>query len=73
MDAKTSASAGGEHGGAEPPKTKTSELSKDLDLTAPDRIDDALFNQILWAMLKPNQEMPRPEAKTELHLLQITR
>ena len=56
-----------------PPKTKTSELSKDLDLTAPDRIDDALFNQILWAMLKPNQEMPRPETKTELHLLQITR
>jgi len=54
------------------PKTKTSELSKNFDLTAPDRIDDALFNQVLWAMLKPNQEMPRPETKATLHLLQIT-
>jgi len=54
------------------PTTKTSELSKNFDLTAPDRIDDALFNQILWAMLKPDQEMPRPETKATLHLLQIT-
>ena len=56
-----------------PPKTATSELSKDFDLSAPDRINDALFNQVLWAMLKPDQPMPQPESKATLHLLQITR
>jgi len=56
-----------------PEKTKASELSKHLDLSAPDRIDDALFNQILWAMLKPDQPMPRTESKAEVHLLEIAR
>jgi hypothetical protein len=56
-----------------PEKTKASELSKHLDLSAPDRIDDALFNSILWAMLKPDQPMPRTESKAEVHLMQITR
>ena len=56
-----------------PPKTAASELSKHLDLSAPDKINDALFNQILWAMLKPNQEMPQPETKATVHLLEITR
>jgi len=56
-----------------PEKTKASELSKHLDLSAPDRIDDALFNQILWAMLKPDQAMPRTESKAEVHLMEITR
>jgi YVTN family beta-propeller protein len=56
-----------------PEKTKTSELSKQFDLTAPDRIDDALFNSILWAMLKGDQPMPVAESKATVHLLQITR
>ncbi len=54
-----------------PPRTAASELSKHLDLTAPDRIDDALFNTILWAMLKGDQPMPRAESKASVHLLQI--
>jgi DNA-binding beta-propeller fold protein YncE len=56
-----------------PPKTATSELSKDFDLTGPDRINDALFNKVLWAMLKPDQPMPRPESRAAVHLLEITR
>jgi DNA-binding beta-propeller fold protein YncE len=56
-----------------PPKTAASELSKDFDLSAPDRIDDALFNQVLWAMLKPDQPMPHPDTKATVHLLQITK
>ncbi|HEV8436295.1 MAG TPA: bifunctional YncE family protein/alkaline phosphatase family protein [Thermoanaerobaculia bacterium] len=56
-----------------PEKTKASELSKHLDLSAPDRIDDALFNQILWAMLKPDQAMPKTESKAEVHLMEIAR
>jgi YVTN family beta-propeller protein len=55
-----------------PPKTATSELSKQFDLTAPDRIDDALFNKVLWAMLKGDQPMPVAESKAAVHLLQIT-
>ena len=48
-------------------------MSEGLDLSGPDRIDDALFNRILWAALKGEEPMPRPQARGSLHLLQMSR
>jgi hypothetical protein len=40
------------------PATAAARLSERLDFSAPDRVDDALFNQILWGMLKGAQSPP---------------
>ena len=56
-----------------PPKTAAARMSEGLDLSGPDRIDDALFNRILWAALKGEEPMPRPQARGSLHLLQMSR
>ncbi len=56
-----------------PPETAEGQLSLALDFSAPDRIDDAVFNQLLWSMLKPGEPMPRAHAKTPLQLLQLAR
>jgi hypothetical protein len=35
-----------------PQNTAAARLSESLDLSAPDRVDDQLYNRILWLMLK---------------------
>jgi DNA-binding beta-propeller fold protein YncE len=56
-----------------PPKTAAAAMSEGLDLSAPDRIDDARFNLILWTMLKGDLPMPPARAMAPLQLLQIGR
>ena len=56
-----------------PPKTSAATMSQDLDLSAPDRINDELFNRILWTMLKGDQPVPQAAARSPLQLLQMSR
>jgi DNA-binding beta-propeller fold protein YncE len=56
-----------------PPKTAAARMSEGLDLSGPDRVDDARFNEILWTMLKGDRPMPTAQSKASLHLLQISR
>ena len=56
-----------------PPKTAAARMSEGLDLSGPDRVDDARFNEILWTMLKGDRPMPPAQAMAPLQLLQIGR
>jgi hypothetical protein len=56
-----------------PAKTAAARLSEGLDFSAPDRVDDARFNQILWLIMKGDRPMPAAQSKASLHLLQISR
>ena len=47
-------------------------MSEGLDFSAPDRIDDALFNRILWAMLKPDSAAPPVANMAPVHALQLS-
>ena len=55
------------------PATPAAKMSEELDFSAPDRVNDAIFNQILWSMLKGTQPFPATEAKAPLHLYQTGR
>jgi len=41
-----------------PQNTAAARMSEGLDLSAPDRVDDQVYNHILWLMLKG--DAPRP-------------
>ena len=56
-----------------PEKGLAAELSAGLDLSAPDRINDALFNRILWHMIKGNDAVPIAQTRAPLHALQLSR
>jgi hypothetical protein len=56
-----------------PAQTAAAILSQDIDLSAPDRVNDALFNRILWLMIKGDQQIPPGAAKAPLQVLQISR
>ncbi len=49
-----------------PEKTAAARMSEGLDLSAPDRVDDRLYNRILWMMLKG--DTPPPPARTHASL-----
>ena len=53
-----------------PQKTAAASMSEALDLSAPDRADDQLYNQILWMMLKGDQPLPVAHHRAPLHALQ---
>ena len=53
-----------------PPKTTAAKLSEGLDLSAPDRVDDQLYNYILWVMLKGDEAPPAARTSAPLHALQ---
>jgi DNA-binding beta-propeller fold protein YncE len=49
-----------------------SEESRLFDFSAPDRIDDAAFNRVLWKVIKgDNMPMPTPRHASQLHLLSM--
>ena len=52
------------------PNTAAARLSESLDLSAPDRVDDQLYNSILWLMLKGDVLPPIAQSHTALHALQ---
>jgi DNA-binding beta-propeller fold protein YncE len=56
-----------------PEKTAAATLSEGLDLRAADRVNDALFNKILWMMIKGNELPPVAQTKSPLHALQLSR
>jgi DNA-binding beta-propeller fold protein YncE len=56
-----------------PPKSAAADLSEGLDLGAADRVNDALFNRILWMTVKNGQPEPLPRTAAPLHALQISR
>ena len=55
------------------PATPAARASARLDFSAPDRVDDAMFNQILWSMMKGSEPLPETEAKAPLHAYRVGR
>jgi DNA-binding beta-propeller fold protein YncE len=55
------------------PATPAAKMSEGLDFSAPDRVDDAAFNQILWSIMKGSEASPGTELKSPLHTYQIGR
>ena len=53
-----------------PQKTAAARMSEGLDLSAPDRVDDQLYNRILWLMLKGDFPAPAARSHGALHALQ---
>jgi DNA-binding beta-propeller fold protein YncE len=56
-----------------PKNSAAGEMSKGLDFSKPDRIDDALFNRILWRMIKGDEAFPLVGAKSAMHALVMSR
>jgi hypothetical protein len=56
-----------------PQNTEAARLSVSLDLSAPDRVDDQLYNLILWQMLKGNPPPPVAQSHAGLHALQSSK
>jgi len=56
-----------------PPKTAAAKMSEGIDLSAPDRVNDALFNHILWLVVKGDLPSPVAQNKAPLHTLQLSR
>jgi DNA-binding beta-propeller fold protein YncE len=56
-----------------PSQGAAAQLSEGLDLQGADRSDDALFNRILWLMLRPDSPAPSAIYKAPLHTLQAAR
>jgi len=55
------------------PATTAARASEGLDFSAPDRVDDAIFNQILWSMMKGSQSLPETDTKAPLHAYRVAR
>jgi DNA-binding beta-propeller fold protein YncE len=56
-----------------PQNTAAARLSESLDLSAPDRVDDQLYNRILWLMLKGDVPPPVAQSHSALHALQSSK
>lgn len=56
-----------------PSQGAAAQMSEGLDLREADRSNDALFNQILWYMLKPELPAPPGASKAPLHTLEVAR
>ncbi|HMD17716.1 MAG TPA: bifunctional YncE family protein/alkaline phosphatase family protein [Terriglobales bacterium] len=55
------------------PATTAARASEGLDFSAPDRVDDTIFNQILWSMMKGSQSLPETDTKAPLHAYRVGR
>ena len=56
-----------------PQNTAAARLSESLDLSGPDRVDDQLYNRILWLMLKGDMLPPIAQSHAPLHALQSSK
>jgi DNA-binding beta-propeller fold protein YncE len=54
-----------------PQNTAAAHLSEGLDFSRPDRVDDRLYNRILWLMLKGHESQPAVNNHAALHALQL--
>jgi DNA-binding beta-propeller fold protein YncE len=55
-----------------PQNTAAARMSEGLDLSAPDRVDDQLYNRILWLMLKQDAPQPPTRSWAPLHALEAS-
>jgi DNA-binding beta-propeller fold protein YncE len=56
-----------------PPNTAAARLSEGLDLSAPDRVDDEVYNHVLWTVLKGDAPQPVTRQWAPLHTLEASR
>jgi YVTN family beta-propeller protein len=56
-----------------PAGTTAAKMSEELDFSAPDRVNDATFNQILWKMMKGDVTLRQADTKSALHVYQVGR
>lgn len=56
-----------------PQNTAAARMSEGLDLSGPDRVDDQVYNRILWLMLKGDVPPPVARNRAPLHALQSSR
>jgi hypothetical protein len=56
-----------------PEKTAAARMSEGLDLSAPDRVDDQVYNRILWMMLKGDAPRPVAHNRAPLHAMEASR
>jgi len=56
-----------------PEKSAAARMSEGLDLSAPDRADDAVYNRILWMMLKGDAPPPAAHTHVPLHAMEASR
>ncbi|MGC2792571.1 MAG: bifunctional YncE family protein/alkaline phosphatase family protein, partial [Candidatus Sulfotelmatobacter sp.] len=56
-----------------PQNTAAARMSEGIDLSAPDRVDDQLYNRILWLMLKGDAPPPVAQTHAALHALQSSK
>jgi hypothetical protein len=55
-----------------PPNTAAAQMSEGIDLSGADRVNDQLFDHILWSMIKGDGLPPTISSKAPLHMLQST-
>jgi DNA-binding beta-propeller fold protein YncE len=55
-----------------PQGTTAARLSESLDFSSVDRVDDEVYNRILWAMLKGDAPQPRVSTCAPLHALEAS-
>ncbi len=48
-------------------------MSEGLDFSKPDRIDDAVFNRILWRIMKGEEAFPVVGTRSPVHTLVMSR
>src|SRR5579862_2176603 len=56
-----------------PQNTAAARMSEGLDFSAPDRVDDQLYNRVLWLMLKGDVPAPVAHGHAALHALQSSK
>lgn len=56
-----------------PQNSAAARMSEGLDLSAPDRVDDQVYNRILWLMLKGNTRPPVAQSHAALQALQSSK
>jgi hypothetical protein len=56
-----------------PQNTAAARMSEGLDFSAPDRVNDQLYNRILWTMLKGDTPPPVVPSHGALHALQSSK
>jgi DNA-binding beta-propeller fold protein YncE len=56
-----------------PQNTAAARMSEGLDLSAPDRVDDQVYNRILWLMLKGDVPPPAGQGHAALQALQSSK
>jgi DNA-binding beta-propeller fold protein YncE len=56
-----------------PAEGKAAQQSQNLDFSAPDRINDELFNDILWSMIKGDEAAPPAHNSAPMHALLVSK